>query len=185
MHDSTVDRTTNGTGTIANMTLSEIKALRTKPNGREIPTLEEVVNHFGKNVNYYIETKKPFNANMDAELLRILKEKHLIGIGSKPKQVIIQSFADESLVNIRNQFSDIFLVKLTSTMTTSEIDVAKSIANGIGPNFKNVTKASVDEAHSKGLVVHPWTVNTKGDMDKAISYGVDGFFTNYPDLYIR
>ncbi len=185
MHDSTINRTTTGSGTVSELTLEEIKSFKTKPNGRNIPTLEEVINIFGKNVNYYIETKRPFNANMDAELLRILKEKHLIGIGSKPKQVIIQSFADESLINIRNQFSDIFLVKLVSTLNTSEIEIAKNIADGIGPNFVNTTKESVNEAHSKGLIVHPWTVNEKADMDKAISYGVDGFFTNYPDLYYQ
>lgn len=184
MHDTTVDRTTTGSGTIANMTLSQIKALKTK-NGEQIPTLEEVVSHFGKNVNYYIETKSPFNINMDQELLRILKNAGLIGIGSKRKQVIIQSFADESLKNIRNQYSDIFLVRLSKTFTQSDIDTSAQIADGMGPSFANVTKELVDKAHEKELVVHPWTVNTVADMDKAISYGVDGFFTNYPDLYKR
>ena len=184
MHDATVDRTTTGTGTIANMTLAQIKALKTT-NGEQIPTLEEVVSHFGKSVNYYIETKSPFNINMDQELLRILQNAGLIGIGSKRKQVIIQSFADDSLKNIRNQYSDIFLVRLSKTFTQSDIDTSALIADGMGPNFTNVTKALVDSAHAKGLVVHPWTVNTVADMDKALSYGVDGFFTNYPDLYKR
>lgn len=184
MHDATVDRTTTGTGTIANMTLAQIKALKTT-NGEQIPTLEEVVSHFGKSVNYYIETKSPFNINMDQELLRILQNAGLIGIGSKRKQVIIQSFADDSLKNIRNQYSDIFLVRLSKTFTQSDIDTSALIADGVGPNFTNVTKALVDNAHTKGLAVHPWTVNTVADMDKAISYGVDGFFTNYPDLYKR
>ena len=184
MHDATVNRTTTGTGTIANMTLAQIKALKTT-NGEQIPTLEEVVSHFGKSVNYYIETKSPFNINMDQELLRILQNAGLIGIGSKRKQVIIQSFADDSLKNIRNQYSDIFLVRLSKTFTQSDIDTSALIADGMGPNFTNVTKALVDNAHAKGLVVHPWTVNTVADMDKAISYGVDGFFTNYPDLYKR
>ena len=184
MHDATVDRTTTGTGTIANMTLAQIKALKTT-NGEQIPTLEEVVSHFGKSVNYYIETKSPFNINMDQELLRILQNAGLIGIGSKRKQVIIQSFADDSLKNIRNQYSDIFLVRLSKTFTQSDIDTSALIADGMGPNFTNVTKALVDNAHAKGLVVHPWTVNTVADMDKAIGYGVDGFFTNYPDLYKR
>lgn len=184
MHDATVNRTTTGTGTIANMTLAQIKALKTT-NGEQIPTLEEVVSHFGKSVNYYIETKSPFNINMDQELLRILQNAGLIGIGSKRKQVIIQSFADDSLKNIRNQYSDIFLVRLSKTFTQSDIDTSALIADGMGPNFTNVTKALVDNAHAKGLVVHPWTVNTVADMDKAVSYGVDGFFTNYPDLYKR
>lgn len=185
MHDSTIDRTTTGSGTVSELTLEEIKSFKTKPNGRNIPTLEEVIHIFGKNVNYYIETKRPFNINMDQELLRVLKQNNLIGIDPEKKQVIIQSFSDESLINIRNQFSDVFLVKLVSTLNTSEIEIAKNIADGIGPNFVNTTKESVSEAHSKGLVVHPWTVNEKTDMNKAIDYGVDGFFTNYPDLYYQ
>lgn len=184
MHDATVDRTTTGTGTIANMTLAQIKELKTT-NGEQIPTLEEVVAHFGKSVNYYIETKSPFNINMDQELLRILQNAGLIGIGSKHKQIIIQSFADDSLKNIRNQYSDIFLVRLSKTFTQSDIDTSALIADGMGPNFTTVTKDLVDKAHAKGLVVHPWTVNTVEDMNKAIGYGVDGFFTNYPDLYSR
>ncbi len=185
MHDSTIDRTTTGSGTVSELTLEEIKSFKTKPNGRNIPTLEEVIHLFGKNVNYYIETKRPFNINMDQELLRVLKQNNLIGIDSEKKQVIIQSFSDESLINIRNQFSDVFLVKLVSTLNTSEIEIAKNIADGIGPNFLNTTKESVSEAHDKGLFVHPWTVNEKADMNKAIDYGVDGFFTNYPDLYYQ
>ncbi|MEB8088271.1 BppU family phage baseplate upper protein [Staphylococcus pseudoxylosus] len=184
MHDATVNRTTTGTGTIADMTLAQIKALKTT-NGEQVPTLEEVVSHFGKSVNYYIETKSPFNINMDQELLRILQNAGLIGIGSKRKQVIIQSFADDSLKNIRNQYSDIFLVRLSKTFTQSDIDTSALIADGMGPNFTTVTKDLVDKAHAKGLVVHPWTVNTVEDMNKAIGYGVDGFFTNYPDLYSR
>jgi len=185
MHDSTIDRTTTGSGMVSELTLEEIKSFKTKPNGRNIPTLEEVIDTFGKNVNYYIETKRPFNINMDQELLRVLKQNNLIGIGSEKKQVIIQSFSDESLINIRSQFSDVFLVKLVSTLNTSEIDIAKNIADGIGPNFVNTTKESVNEAHSKGLIVHPWTVNEKADMNKVVDYGVDGFFTNYPDLYYQ
>ncbi|PTI10685.1 hypothetical protein BU096_00495 [Staphylococcus xylosus] len=184
MHDATVNRTTTGTGTIADMTLAQIKTLKTT-NGEEIPTLDDVVTHFGKSVNYYIETKSPFNTNMDQELLRVLQSAGLIGIGSKYKQVIIQSFADDSLKNIRNQYSDIFLVRLSKTFTESDIDTSALIANGMGPNFTTVTKDLVDKAHAKNLVVHPWTVNTIEDMNKAIQYGVDGFFTNYPDLYQR
>lgn len=185
MHDATIDRTTTGTGSVSELTLDQIKSFRTKNNNRMIPTLEEVVTRFGKSVNYYIETKRPFNANMDNELLRVLNKYELIGIGSKRKQVVIQSFADESLVNIRNQYSDIYLARLSSSMTQSDIDTSVQIANAIAPNFNSVTKELVDNAHSRGLDVHTWTVNTIEEMETAKQYGVDGLFTNYPDLYER
>lgn len=184
MHDSTIDRTTTGTGKVADMTLSYIQTNFTSINGEPIPSLDDVLNHFGTEVKYYIETKRPFDANMDKELLTQLKAKGLIGIGSERFQVIIQSFARESLINIHNQFSNIPLAYLTSTFSESEMDDCLSYGSyAIAPKYTTITKELVDLAHSKGLKVHAWTVNTKEEMQSLIQMGVDGFFTNYLDEY--
>lgn len=183
MHDSTIDRTTTGTGKISEMTLSDIQKYTTK-GGEKIPSLEDVLKYFGKKVNYYIETKRPFDANMDKELLTQLKKYGLIGIGTNKYQVIIQSFAKESLVNIHNQFSNIPLVYLTSTISNAIIDeVYNSGFYAVAPTYTVLTKDVVTYAHSKGLKVHTWTVNTVDDMKTVINMGVDGMFTNYLDEY--
>lgn len=184
MHDSTIDRTTTGTGKVADMTLSYIQTNFTSLNGEPIPSLDDVLNHFGTEVKYYIETKRPFDANMDKELLTQLKAKGLIGIGSEKFQVIIQSFARESLINIHNQFSNIPLAYLTSTFSEAEMDDCLSYGSyAIAPKYTTITKELVDLAHSKGLKVHAWTVNTTDEMQSLIQMGVDGFFTNYLDEY--
>lgn len=184
MHDSTIDRTTTGTGKVADMTLSYIQTNFTSLNGEPIPSLDDVLNHFGTEVKYYIETKRPFDVNMDKELLTQLKSKGLIGIGSERFQVIIQSFARESLINIHNQFSNIPLAYLTSTFSESQMDDCLSYGSySIAPKYTTITKELVDLAHSKGLKVHAWTVNTKEEMQSLIQMGVDGFFTNYLDEY--
>ncbi|UXR08324.1 glycerophosphoryl diester phosphodiesterase [Staphylococcus phage vB_ScaM-V1SC04] len=184
MHDSTIDRTTTGTGKVSDMTLSYIQTNFTSLNGEPIPSLDDVLNHFGTKVKYYIETKRPFDANMDKELLTQLKAKGLIGIGSERFQVIIQSFARESLINIHNQFSNIPLAYLTGTFSESEMDDCLSYGSyAIAPKYTTITKELVDLAHSKGLKVHAWTVNTKEEMQSLIQMGVDGFFTNYLDEY--
>ena len=87
MHDEKVDRTTDGTGNVKDMTLAEIKKLdagswfnETYPQyanpeyeGLQVPTLEEVFQKFGKNNSYYIETKSPkIYPGMEKELLRLV-----------------------------------------------------------------------------------------------------------------
>jgi glycerophosphoryl diester phosphodiesterase len=49
------------------------------------------------------------------------------------------------------------------------------------PNAGALTEALVREAQSLGLKVVPWTVNEPADMDRLISWGVDGLITDYPD----
>ena len=186
MHDSTLDRTTTGTGLIQDKTLAEIQSSYTLKEGDEIPSLEDVLKEFGDSVKYYIETKRPFDMNMDKELLKQLKDYKLIGFGTQKFGVIIQSFAKESLINIKNQYSNIPLVYLSNTFTESYIQEA--FDNGfyaVAPKYTTITKSLVDNAHSKGLKVHTWTVNSTVDMRDMENKGVDGIFTNYLDRYFE
>lgn len=180
MHDSTVNRTTNETGKVSDFTLSEIKQLDAG-DGERVPELEEVIMHFGDSIKYYIETKRPHDTKMDNELIRILRKHGMIGFEADRDRVIIQSFSEESLLYIYQQYSDIKFVKLTSTPDSEDLDKVRSYAVGVGPRFADTNKAFVDSAHAKGLIVHPYTVNSVANMETAISWGVDGFFTNYPD----
>ena len=49
------------------------------------------------------------------------------------------------------------------------------------PNFRNLTVATLKEAHELGLKVIPWTVNQNAAMEQLIDWGVDGIITDYPD----
>ena len=186
MHDSTLDRTTTGTGLIQDKTLAEIQSSYTLKEGDEIPSLEDVLKEFGDSVKYYIETKRPFDMNMDKELLKQLKDYKLIGYKTKKFDVIIQSFAKESLINIKNQYSNIPLVYLSNTFTESYIQEAfDNDFYAVAPKYTTITKSLVDNAHSKGLKVHTWTVNSTVDMREMENKGVDGIFTNYLDRYFE
>ena len=52
---------------------------------------------------------------------------------------------------------------------------------GIGPSKSDVDRPLVEAAHARCLDVHPYTVNETAEMEKLISTGVDGMFTNFPD----
>lgn len=203
MHDEKLDRTTNGTGWVKDHTLADIKKLdagswfneaypeKAKPKyaGLKVPTLDEVLNRFGKHANYYIETKSPDTyPGMEEKLIASLQKHKLLGKHTKPGQVIIQSFSKESLVKIHQLQPNLPTVQLLeakqmASMTDADLEEIKTYAVGAGPDYKALNAENVSMIRSHGLLLHPYTVNTEADMRRLLDWGVTGVFTNYPDVF--
>jgi glycerophosphoryl diester phosphodiesterase len=204
MHDKTLNRTADAPegvpenycrGLVSKKTLEQIKMcdagswFSPEYAGEQIPTLEEIFLRYGTSVNYYIETKNPDAApGMEEELVRLLEENDLIPDPTEPAnwQVLIQSFSAESLMKIHELEPTLPLVQLywagTSKTIQRDLDAVSAYAVGIGPYKKDVDAALVEAAHEHCLAVHPYTVNTVEEMEELIELGVDGMFTNNPDL---
>ena len=197
MHDVTLDRTTDGTGSVKDYTLNEIKQLdagsrfnekypyaaKAEYKDLKVPTLEEVFKKFGKNNSYYIETKSPdVYPGMEKELLRLV-DKYKIN----KNKLLVQSFSPQSLKVMNELDSSIKLVQLISykanaEITDAEIKGIKQYAMGIGPNHTYLNEEYVQKVVNSGLELHPYTVNDKERMKQLINWGVTGMFTNHPDL---
>ncbi|MBT2645149.1 glycerophosphodiester phosphodiesterase [Bacillus sp. ISL-34] len=203
MHDEKVDRTTNGTGLVKDLTLAEIKKLdagtwfneknpqlaKEVYEGLTVPTLEEVFKKFGKQANYYIETKSPeVYPGMEEELLQVLEEYKMVDSKGRTKNVLIQSFSKESLMKVHDMNPKLPLVQLFSyknqaTISDEELESIKEYAIGVGPNFNKVDGQYVKMVREHDLQFHPYTVNERADMKKALEWGATGLFTNYPDVF--
>lgn len=203
MHDETVDRTTNGTGAVKEKTLAQIKKLdagswfnKANPTlakksyvGLKVPTLQEVVNKYGKHANYYIETKSPeVYPGMEKKLLDLLKRNGLSSDRVKSGQVLIQSFSAESLQKVRSIDSKVPLIQLmeakeVSSLTDTKLKEIRKYAVGVGPSYKALTRENVKAIRQQGLLLHPYTVNEKVEMVRLLDYGVTGVFTNYADRF--
>src|SRR5919112_4692970 len=135
MHDKTLNRTADAPegvperycrGLVSKKTLEQIKMCDVGSSfgpeyaGEQIPTLEEIFQRYGTDVNYYIETKNPEAApGMEEELVRLLGEYGLIEPAAENWQVLIQSFSAESLMTIHEMNSELPLIQLFSSTETS------------------------------------------------------------------
>lgn len=200
IHDETVNRTTDGKGYVKNKTLEQLRQLdagswfnqaypmfaRDLYTGLTIPTLDEVFDKFGSDINYVIEIKEPVtDFNIEAILNETIKTHRL------EKVVAIHSFSAASLKRFHTLNPDIPLYQLVwndyaaTRVTQSYLDNVKTYAAGISPNFQGITAAYVAQVKRAGLKIIPYTVNYQLNMDKAYSWGVDGVHTNYPDRFLE
>ncbi len=128
MHDEDVERTTGNKGRVEDYTTKELKQMdvgswfnkkypkyaKKEYKGAKIPTLEEILDRYGDNANYYIETKSPdVYPGMEEKLLHSLEKHNLLSNQKLNKgQVVIQSFSQESLLKVANMNNQIPLVQL-------------------------------------------------------------------------
>jgi len=98
-------------------------------------------------------------------------------------RIIIQSFDPATLIEFR-QLND----RIAQAILVSGDDSIQSFIDTLGytpeiwsPNYRYVTRDIVDEAHSRGMKVIPWTINNISDMRQQLEMGVDGIITDYPD----
>lgn len=182
MHDTTVDRTTLGTGRIETMTLAEVKALKTKVSGYAVPTLQEFFTAFkGRNVSHFIELK-----STTAGIVPLLKQE-LEKAGVKD-QVVAISFSGDQLNRMAATLPEISTGFLNSNVDTGDVGVSlRNILNATqlysstyNPSYgSGLTQATMEAAKHRGITFWPWTVNNQSDFHRLYSYGTHGITTDY------
>jgi glycerophosphoryl diester phosphodiesterase len=181
MHDATVDRTTNGTGKIADLTLSEIKQLDAGK-GERVPTLQEVVDVFkeawaqGCTTLLQIELKGEGTAAPTVEAVK------RNGIEDK---VVLTCFNAERLAEAQRLLPQALFGFLTSTLEPDPIEIALKIGAGaVHLRHDLASREWVERTHAAGLQARVWNIDDVERMKWAIALGVDGIGSNRPDLLI-
>lgn len=208
IHDNTVDRTTNGTGKINEMTLEEVQDLDAgyqftnekdeyafRDQGIYIPTVEEVFQKY-PNMRFLIELKDTNAPEMYEEMIQELW--HLIQNYQMEDNVMVGSFAHE----INERFEEVSKGNIPIGAGEEEVrDFAtKHVArlNGLaasnvdslqlpteGDGFDLTSKNIIQSAKARNISVYYWTINDKETMNELIDKKVNGIMTDYPDLLIE
>lgn len=203
MHDDTVDRTTDGSGAIRDMTWDEIATLdaghywtdddgATYPyrgQGIGVPRLDEVFEAF-PDTRMVIEIKEDDETIADpfCDLIREsdMEDKVMVGtFHSQPMRAFRKACPEVATSATQNE-GVTFLV--LETLFLGPAYSPQIYALQVPEYFSGlhvVTARFVRASHHRGMDVHVWTVNEVADMERLIALGVDGIITDRPDRLIE
>jgi glycerophosphoryl diester phosphodiesterase len=208
MHDATVDRTTDGSGAIKEMSFAEIRALdaghywtdddgATYPyrgQGIQVPTLEELFQRYpDMRMNIEIKQETPSMVRPFCQLLRDY---------NREESTLVATFHQSTVEEFREVCPNVI-----TSMVEPEIQLFFGLnAVGLGALFQApgtafqvprtsslpligevdvITERFVRVAHSHNIQVHAWTINDPAEMERLIALGVDGIITDRPDLLLE
>lgn len=189
IHDETVDRVSNGSGFVSQMTLEQLRQLNFNKTHTEyafckIPTLDEVLELLKPTdlfMNIELKTGVNFYPGLEAE---VTAKVHQFGL---EKRVIYSSFNHESVLRIKKLVPDAKCAFLYSSGIADAPGYArKHSIDALHPSFNNLKYPFfVENCKETGIEINTWTVNTEDDMLKCQQYGVDAIITNYPDKALK
>jgi glycerophosphoryl diester phosphodiesterase len=208
VHDTTVDRTTGGQnrGRVDAYTLKQLRSMdfgswfnttrpdRAQPSfaGQRVVTLEEQLGCYLRSAprsRFHLETKAPkeYAGKMEPALVRVLSKHGLLDTGdAQTSRVVVQSFELASL-EVMSRLAPkvprayLFAVPGSPAVAAGElpeyVDIAAPAAQFLlaNPQFPAVV-------HDRGIEVHTYTVDDEPTMEHLLDLGVDGVFTNRPDV---
>ncbi|HSY78258.1 MAG TPA: glycerophosphodiester phosphodiesterase family protein [Verrucomicrobiae bacterium] len=180
IHDETVDRTTDGTGEVAALTLEEIQRLDAGAKfkggtvkGERISTLDEVFAATSGKCGLNIELK---GGGVEAQVAAIMQARNAFA------DSIVSSFNWDYLKKIQTLHFNIRIALLAEEKPVDLMMNAVAMrAHAINPRWDMVTADLCKAAHERGLKVYTWTVDADARMRALAECGVDGIMTNYPE----
>ena len=202
-HDPTLERNTDGKGTIESHTLDELKALDagytfTKDEGKTFPfrgkgvqlcTLDEALKAC-PDERFNIDLKSQESDIVDI-FIKVIRE------NKAESRVCGASFHLNNLKKLKRLAPDI-----TTSVTTLEVIplLLKEKMHILPKEFdrrlifqvpvsqygiKVITKHFVDEMHKRGAIIMVWTINNEDEMRRLFRLGVDTIMTDNPRLVIK
>lgn len=180
IHDATVDRTTDGSGRVRDLTLAELKALDAGAHhgpeyrGTRLPTLDELLEWARPRCPLAIELKQPDERypGYAEHTVRAIR-RHAM-----ERQVIIISFDHPLLAEVKALDPAIATGIIYASALPDPVAAARAVgADAIHPFALLVDRALVEAAHAAGYAVSPWTLDPELLIDQVIYTGTTSTLT--------
>jgi len=187
IHDESVDRTTNGTGLVRDLTLAQLKELDASfgmeaYRGTKIPTLGEVfalIQNTRHIVNVEIKTDEWFYPQLEEKCLALARQ---MGVEDR---IIYSSFNHFTLMKLRQLKPDVKLGMLFGDIMAEPWEYAAQLSvDYLHPMKMNIYVPGCAENTIKaGYGINMWTINDEDTMLECMKYDA-GIITNYPDIAV-
>lgn len=190
-HNYTVDATSNGKGSIDEMTFAELRRMdfgsyfSSDFKGVTLPTLAELLTLVKNMQLINIEIKSP---QKDNDLVkRVVEEVYKFGV---EKNSIISCFNPECIKQVKDIDKNIKTALLyeddelgNEIMTFGVAKYCQQLkADAAHPHRNLITHKEIIDLHNLGIAVNPWTVNLKEDIIRLANWGCDALITDIPDF---
>ncbi len=185
IHDAAIDRTSNGSGLVGDMTYEELcqvdfsAAYAGKVPFQKIPTLHEyfeLVRDLDIITNIELKSSANEHSGIELAVYGLIREFGLT------KKVIISSFNFRSLQRMKAIAPEIECGFLIDSALPDAGDYLR--AHGMDayhPQFRTLTGADMLELQEHNVKTNAWTVNEPEDIRMMIELDVDGIIGNFPD----
>tara|TARA_Y100000590_G_scaffold466556_1_gene642403 strand:+ start:2012 stop:2758 length:747 start_codon:yes stop_codon:yes gene_type:complete len=196
IHDSTVNRTCNGKGSISSMSLQQVKTLDAgfhfrdlngkisfRGKGVRVPLLDEVLDEFPE-TRLNVETKSPEVAYPLLRVIRRHNATHRVLIAAKMdswrKGASSYNGPWGASMKEITKFWCARHVRMVERLRP-KFDVLQVPEHWYG--LRVVTRGFVAHAHLLNIAVHVWVVNDDSNMRRLLDWGVDGIMTDRLDIF--
>ena len=175
MHDETVDRTTDGTGAVADLSFDEVRALDAGK-GETVPTLDEVLATIKGKLRLQLELKGPGTAAPAVDAVRR---------AGMERGVVFISFDLDRLMQVKRIDASLQVGALFADPPDDACAEAAALdARGIFVLYKNLTAELVAEARAAGLEIGCWNPDTEPEWRAMLALDLDILSSNRPDALL-
>lgn len=180
IHDSTLERTTNGVGEVASWTMEELAGLDAG-DGEGVPALEQVLEVIDSKCQLLLEVKTNRQDKVYPGLPEAILE--VLTAAGALERTVIQSFAKPYLKTMRSLSPEVRLGLLVMPwrmlLNYRYVEDVEDLGlELVVPHFIRTSRTLTEDLHDRGLKVFCWTVDNTGNLRDVTEAGADGVITN-------
>lgn len=188
IHDSTLERTTSGTGNVADFTVAQLKQLSAGAwfascfQNERVPLLEEVL-EWAKGNKLKINVELKSTADQRERMLRKIIE--MVGASGIANRIILSSFDHELIFRLAKELPKVE----TAAITLGTLHAPEQYLRTLGTTswhyyFPMLSEEAVRRLKAKGFQLRAFGVHAAIDLHTAFSYHVTAIITHNPDMAI-